>query len=289
MDESGDQDLDAEINPPTASGTTAVVSTRNPLKRPRPKDDSNKDKGMKALLAGGGVLSFNANAFALFKKIQVGSPTVMPFLQSVLQVELKRAIRMRGLKGLEKKSAKERDKHTLNMAFHPAMREQVTSARNALTSGEIRTLMDPFREKVSVLVLTDPRLIRYPNGVLMRKLSACVTLSDAVHREFPDDEERLCSVLATGICKLLQPKFQLSVAGLELVVRALKCVLLERIGEDLWHLVRTRELGKESTVRLQPRLLPRRFARCRGGAKALEVLLLVESAETLPERKAPRA
>ena len=231
MDESGDQDLDAEINPPTASGTTAVVSTRNPLKRPRPKDDSNKDKGMKALLAGGGVLSFNANAFALFKKIQVGSPTVMPFLQSVLQVELKRAIRMRGLKGLEKKSAKERDKHTLNMAFHPAMREQVTSARNALTSGEIRTLMDPFREKVSVLVLTDPRLIRYPNGVLMRKLSACVTLSDAVHREFPDDEERLCSVLATGICKLLQPKFQLSVAGLELVVRALKCVLLERIGE----------------------------------------------------------
>lgn len=233
MDESGDQDLGAETEPPTASGITTVVSTRNPLKRPRPKTDGNKDEGVVALLAGGAAWSIDQDAFSAFRKIQVGLPTVLPFLESVLQVELKRAIRMRGLKGAEKRSAKERDTHTLNMAFHSRIQEEVKSlsTKNALSSGEIRTLMDPFRGKVSVLVLTDPRLIRYPNGVLMRKLSGCVTLIDTVHREFPDDEERLCSVLATGVCALLQPKFQLSTAGVDLVVRALKCVLLERIGE----------------------------------------------------------
>ena len=207
MDESGDQDLGAEIEPPTTSGTTTVVSIRNTLKRPRPKTDGDKDEGPMALLARGGVWSIHPDAFAAFRKVQVGSPTVLPFLENVLQVELKRAIRMRGLKGAEKRSAKERDIQALNMAFHPRIRDEVTSwsAKNALSSGEIRTLMDPFRGMVSVLVLTDPRLIRYPNGILMRKLSGCVTLIDTVHREFPDDEDRLCSVLATGACKLLQP------------------------------------------------------------------------------------
>ena len=228
-----DEKMEDEIEPPTASETTTMVSTSNPLKRPRPRNDSNKDKGLKAVLEGGAVLSFNEEGFAAVRKIQIGSPAITPVLESVLQVELKRAIRMRGLKGAEKRSAKERDIHTLNMAFHPRIRDEVMSLslKNALSSGEIRTLMDPFRGKVSVLVLTDPRLIRYPNGVLMRKLCGCVTLIDTVHREFPDDEERLCSVLAAGICKLLQPKFQLSTAGFDLVVRALKCVLLERIGE----------------------------------------------------------
>ena len=164
MDESGDQDLGAEIERPTTSVTTTVVSTRNPLKRPRPKTDGNKDEGTKTLLAGGGVWSINPEAFAPFSKVQVDLPTVVPFLESVLRVELKRAIRMRGLKGAEKRSAKERDIHSLNMAFDPRIREEVASlsAKNALSSGEIRTLMDPFRGKVSVLVLTDPRLIRYP-------------------------------------------------------------------------------------------------------------------------------
>lgn len=233
VDESGDQDLDAELEPTTASRTTTVVSKSNPLKRSRPKDDSNKDRGIVALLAGNGVLSINEEAFTVPEKIQVVLPTVRPFLQDVLKVELERVIRMRGLKGAEKTRAMERDMHTLNMAFHPRMREEAASMspKNALSPGEIRTMMDPFRGRVSVLVLTDPRLIRYPNGVLMRRLSGCVTLSDNARREFPDDEERLCFVLATGICKLLQPKFQLSVVGLDLVVRALKCVLLERIGE----------------------------------------------------------
>ena len=232
VDESGDQDVELELEPASASTTTTLVEKSNPLKRRRPKEESSKDKGLVALLSGDGVLSTKKEAIGIPEKVQVILSTVKPFLQNDIEVELERVIRIRGLKGSERISALERDMHLLNMAFHPRMRDTVDglSPKNALRPGDVRTLMDPLRMKVSVLVLTDPRLIRCPNGVLMRKLSACVTLNDAACREYPDDEDLLCSVLADGICTLLQPKFLLSVAGLDLVTRALKCVLLEKIG-----------------------------------------------------------
>lgn len=232
VDESGDQDVELEVEPASASTTTTVVAKSNPLKRRRLKEERSKDKGIVALFSGDGVLPIDKEAIGIPEKIQVVLPTIKPFLQDAIEVELERLIRIRGLEGSERISALERDMQLLNLAFHPRIRDEVDvlSPKNALRPGDIRTLMDPLRMKVSVLVLTDPRLIRYPNGVLMRKLSACVTLNDAACREYPDDEDRLCSVLADGICRLLQPKFLLSVAGLDLVTRALKCVLLETIG-----------------------------------------------------------
>lgn len=222
---------------------SSLVLASNPLKRPRTKGGSESEKrGVVALVARDGVVSVNKEVVKAPDKIQVVVPTLQPFLQDTVEVELARIFRVRGLRGVEKSDALEKAKQTLNLAFHNRIQEQVRTMtfKNAMSAGEVRTLMDPLRDKVTILVLTDPRLIRHPNGVLMRKLCTCVALIDAVHKEFPNNGQRLCAVLAFGICTLLQPKFHLSEAGFKLVVEALKEVLLERFdgGRDAhWDVV----------------------------------------------------
>lgn len=227
-----------ENNPPLEpkAVSTSQIPPSNPLKRSRPNDDSDKEKGIVALVAREGASSIGMEPGVVPKKVQVLLPIFPSFLQDVLKVELERIIRIRGLQGIEKHQAMEAAKQTLTKGFHPRIGEEVKTLKlkDALGAGEIRTLMDRFRENVSVRVLTDPRLIRHPNGVLMRRLCGCVALIDSVHQTFSDDQESLCSVLATGVCTLLQPKYHLSEAGIKVVVQALKCVLLERIkgGRD---------------------------------------------------------
>ena len=213
---------------------SSLVLPSNPLKQPRTKGGSEREKrGVVALVVRGGVVSVNNKVVKAPAKIQVVVPTVQPFLQDTVEVELARIFRVRGLRGIEKSDALEKAKQTFNLAFHSRIQEQVrtTTFKDAMSASEVRTLWDPLRDKVSVLVLTDPRLIRHPNGVLMRKLCSCVALIDAVHKEFPNNGQRLCPVLVFGICTLLQPKFRLSEAGFKLVVEALKEVLLERFKE----------------------------------------------------------
>ena len=212
---------------------SSLVLASNPLERPRTKGGSEREKrGVGALVARGGVVSVNNKVVKAPAKIQVVVPTVQPFLQDTVEVELARIFRVRGLRGIEKSDALEKAKQMFNLAFHPRIQEQgTTTFKDAMSASEVRTLWNPLRDKVSVLLLTDPRLIRHPNGVLMRKLCSCVALIDAVHKEFPNNGQRLCPVLAFGICTLLQPKFRQSEAGFKLVVEALKEVLLERFKE----------------------------------------------------------
>ena len=240
LDESNEQELEStsselelqstpELEPtPVSESKPSVIPPSNPLKRSRSEDDGDEEKPVPAVVVRGRSIPEE-----LPEKVQVVPPSLQPFLQGVLDVELSRIFRICGLNEKEQDDALEKAKETLNLAFDPCIRHKVESLapKDALSPGEIRTLMDPFRDKVSILVLTDPRLIRHPNGVLIQKLSGCVALIDSVHRAFPNNDRQLCSVLAMGICTLLQPKFQLSEAGLDIVKEALKCVLLERVED----------------------------------------------------------
>ena len=204
--------------PSPGPGPGPGPDTSNPLKRSRPKDERSKDSSADERP--------RTNI-----KIRALVPTVPTFLRDVLDVELQRIFRVCGLNEVEKNAALPEAKRTLARAFDPQIHEIVMSMplKNALNGEQIRTLMDPFRDKVSILVLTDPRLIRYPTGVLRNTLSACVALIDRVHKNILDDDALLCLVLASGICTLLQSRFRLSRAGFQVVVEALRRVFLERI------------------------------------------------------------
>ena len=83
------------------------------------------------------------------------------------------------------------------------------SISNALSASQIRTLLDPLRDNVEVLVLTDPRLIWHPIGVMMETVATCQALVSRAHSKITGHEMFLCSPLANGICQLLQPHFML--------------------------------------------------------------------------------
>ena len=102
---------------------------------------------------------------------------------------------------------------------------------NALSASQIRTLLDPLRDNVEVLVFTDPRLIWHPIGVMMETVATCQALVSRAHSKITGDEMFLCSSLANGICQLLQPHFMLSHSGLSVVRVALTNELLQK----MWH------------------------------------------------------
>ena len=199
--------------------TTTVI---NPLKRPR-----SKEQGVTSETA----LVLRAGDASMLEKKQFIEPIVPKCLESILKIELKRIFKACQLDKSEIIGAQDVCKRTLNLAFDPRLPEQVTrmKMKDALKPGQIRTLRDPFRERVSVLVLTDPRVIMYPTGVLMPILSSCISLIDRMHEKIKNDDKLLCLLLATGICHLLQPRFRLSKAGLQIVCDALKIVLMEKV------------------------------------------------------------
>lgn len=99
--------------------------------------------------------------------------------------------------------------------------------------------MGPLRDNVSVLVITDPRLVTCPAGILWPALSCCISLIDRLHKKIHNND-LLCLLLAKGICDQLQPHFRLSTAGLQVVRDALKRVLLETMEggrEGHWKVV----------------------------------------------------
>ena len=244
-EEDSDQDTShdqasTDLEPGSILGTETVkveIPPSNPLKRSRPKDESHKtgppQERAVALVGASGFDPTRSPTVTMPIKVQVMEPTVPTFLKSFLEVELQRIFRVCGLNEAEKKGALDACKRTLNLAFHPRCMEEAMAMnlKDALNPGQIRTLMDPLRTKVSVLVLTDPRLVLYPNGVLMRTLSACVALIDRMHKTIVDNDSLLCSMLANGVCTLLQPRFQLSMEGLRVAREALQRVLLERIED----------------------------------------------------------
>ena len=205
-----------------ATTTTVTTYVSNPLKRPR-----SKEQGVTSERA----LVLRAGDASMLEKKRFMEPVVPKCLESILKIELKRIFKVCQLDKSEIIGAQDVCKRILNLAFDPRLREQVTrmKMKDALKPGQIRTLRDPFRERVSVLVLTDPRVIMYPTGVLMPILSSCISLIDRMHEKIKNDDKLLCLLLATGICHMLQPRFRLSKAGLQIVCDALKIVLMEKV------------------------------------------------------------
>ena len=204
----------------TATVTTTYVS--NPLKRPRSKKQGVTSERAVVLRAGDA---------SMLEKKRLIEPIVPKCLESIFKIELKRIFKVCQLDKSEIMGAQDACKRILNLAFDPRLREEVTKMKmnDALKPGQIRTLRDPFRERVSVLVLTDPRVIMYPTGVLMPILTSCISLIDRMHEKIKTGDKLLCLLLATGLCHLLQPRFRLSKAGLQIVCDALKIVLMENI------------------------------------------------------------
>ena len=221
-EEDGEELVHREQMPDKHASQEETTSESNPLKRARPKDRGPNEKP-----------SEERALVVIPSKKQFLQPVVPTFLKNVLKIEVQRILEALRMSGADKMTAVEKCKQSLCLAFDPRLKDEVAKVelRDALKPWQIRTLMDPLRGKVSVLVLTDPRLIMYPTGILMYILSSCTVLIDRVHERIVGNEEVQCSVLATGICQLLQPRFRLSRRGLQVVGEALKNVLLENIDK----------------------------------------------------------
>lgn len=219
---------------------TETIHVSNPLKRSRPKDKGTSEEAALTSRIGGGSKTASGpsplashSTSEIPEKVRVTEPKFPTFLKDTLGKELQHIFEVCNLEQREKMLAMDECKRTLSRAFDPKIRDAVETmkVKGALESGQIRTLMDPLRDRVSVLVLTDPRIIKHPNGVLLPFIISGIALIHRLHQKFTNDDQQLCLLLAKGLCELLQVNFRLSKAGFQVVCEALRIVLLEKIEE----------------------------------------------------------
>ena len=225
-EEDDDEQMVVEITPTDRQHQT------NPRKRQMPREE---DFGSKQWVTLQGSetpsTSTGGQTTTTSSKKQAMENSVPPGFEHALRVEVKRAFEALGIHGTDKAAAEEAVKLSFSRAIDPRFRDETKKMgiSNALSASQIRTLSDPLRDNVEVLVLTDPRLIWHPIGVMMETVATCQALISQAHSKITGDEMFLCSSLADGICQLLQPHFMLSHSGLSVVRVALTNELLQKM------------------------------------------------------------